>query len=480
MSEVQPLVSEVKIEEIEGEGLVPIPPGSEEYRTDRVQFKVKYNPTFDLIPETFGNVTFFGPIEVKNAYQYREGDVVNYFAVSDRDAFELILNDIRQHGFLDKVPVDETGDVLGSPGAFLGSLALGLECPYQVIEGLDFLGKKNFVRSRGLLRRDLTPKERKAIIEAAVIDDFLLPEKEHQSDRSLGDELKLSHRTIDAIRRRMERVGRVHVGTEWIRIVPIRFVRSKDGKLWHRTPASVKDPDFVAAEEEAKKKKKEREDKAKGEKQKTKDEICKEYQRSIAGNLLDPGNTVASATNIVRFLDSVDLTNPGHRDALVAAKKADRQLTGKWAPSLESQESGRDREYILQVLCEQCPEEVMEASARYFAQLEASEDIQGWLAKADDAQREAYTRQLENVVKTVQQLQSKVRGEVPTAAVRHCFGKPTLFVAGNGRGETDQTGIDHQAMPCPYHSPLQGRSGPRCPPRGTDSHGGACPVRFAG
>jgi ParB-like chromosome segregation protein Spo0J len=125
------------------------------------------------------------------------------------DEFAALKPDIAKHGILVAVELDEHGHLLDGHHrvrAWQELRAEGIrvpDFPRVILAGLSEAEKRAHVRAVNLIRRHLTAAQRRAIIADALRDDPA------QSDRQVAAMLGVSHPTVGAVRRELERAGDV-------------------------------------------------------------------------------------------------------------------------------------------------------------------------------------------------------------------------------------------------------------------------------
>ena len=117
--------------------------------------------------------------------------------------------DVARHGILVAVELDEHGELLdwSSPHPSLARAAGRRHTrpgfPRVIRAGMSEFEKRAHVRAVNLVRRHLNAAQRRAIIADALRDDT------SQSDRQVAVQLGVSHPTVAAVRRELERAGDV-------------------------------------------------------------------------------------------------------------------------------------------------------------------------------------------------------------------------------------------------------------------------------
>jgi len=115
------------------------------------------------------------------------------------EAFAALKADIAARGVVTPIDIDEHGNILDGHNRYAAWLELQKNEPPPTIvrSGLSEAEKAAFARRQNILRRHLTREQMHAIIEAQ------LRETPDRSDRAIGKDLGLDHKTVGATRRRM-------------------------------------------------------------------------------------------------------------------------------------------------------------------------------------------------------------------------------------------------------------------------------------
>jgi hypothetical protein len=144
----------------------------------------------------------------------------NAFPLMEGPEFTEFVDDIKANGQREPITVYQ-GQILEGRNRYRACLRLKIEPQFVEFEG-DDADAHAFVISRNLRRRHLTPKQKSEAIAKIV---SLRPEK---SNRALGIEIGVDHKTIALARKKAEAGGEVSP--------PERI--GKDGKAYPATPSA--------------------------------------------------------------------------------------------------------------------------------------------------------------------------------------------------------------------------------------------------
>lgn len=111
--------------------------------------------------------------------------------------FRLLVEDIRERGVLVPIEIDENGQILDGHHRYTACMEVGIDpktIPRIVRTGLTELEKRSHARSLNAMRRQLTRKQRRRLIEQELIDNPA------QSNNSIAKRLGVSDVTVAKVR----------------------------------------------------------------------------------------------------------------------------------------------------------------------------------------------------------------------------------------------------------------------------------------
>lgn len=141
--------------------------------------------------------------------------------------YRLLVADIRERGVLVPIEIDEEGEILDGHHRYSACIEIGIdpnEIPTIVRTGFTELEKRSHARSLNAMRRQLTRKQRRMLIEQELIDN------PSQSNNSVAKRLGVSDMTVANVRTRLGLDGVDRIG--------------EDGKVYeYRPPEEFPEPD---------------------------------------------------------------------------------------------------------------------------------------------------------------------------------------------------------------------------------------------
>jgi ParB-like chromosome segregation protein Spo0J len=120
------------------------------------------------------------------------------------DDYDSLREDIRAHGVLQAIYVDENGVILDGHHRQQIATELGIDCPKRVVEGLrNDTSKRTYALTVNTNRRHLTADQRRHLTETSLREDPQLTDREHA--RRIG----VSPSSVGSARQRLQDSGQL-------------------------------------------------------------------------------------------------------------------------------------------------------------------------------------------------------------------------------------------------------------------------------
>src|SRR6516165_9180036 len=128
-------------------------------------------------------------------------DLSKFFPPISEDDFNKLAADIKLHGLRQHIVLYK-GQILDGNNRYRACELAGIKPTFADFTGID-ADARNYVISANIHRRHLHPDDRKRIVAE------LLKLEPTKSDRQLGEETKLDHKTVGAVREKLVATGEI-------------------------------------------------------------------------------------------------------------------------------------------------------------------------------------------------------------------------------------------------------------------------------
>ncbi|MBA7543992.1 hypothetical protein ES705_36337 [subsurface metagenome] len=120
------------------------------------------------------------------------------------DQFAALKEDIKERGVLTPIDIDEDGNLLDGHHRYRACLELGItEYPVTIRPGLSEENKRMFARKSNMMRRHLTRKQIREIVEGQ------LRETPEWANNRIGRELGVDKNTVKSVREKLESTSEI-------------------------------------------------------------------------------------------------------------------------------------------------------------------------------------------------------------------------------------------------------------------------------
>lgn len=128
------------------------------------------------------------------------------------DDFDLrkLRESIQEHGVREPIIEDEFGKIIDGHHRQKIADELGIECPRRTVTGLTEPEKYEYAVTHNAARRQLTVEQKRAVWREHRSDiRHLLEEQPARTDRSIGEQIGVDHKTVAAVREELEERGEI-------------------------------------------------------------------------------------------------------------------------------------------------------------------------------------------------------------------------------------------------------------------------------